>query len=715
MSTSAAINDSDVQNSGLDSDLGLVYEEKPTFREVSASIDSGVIRVTADQAVEGARALQVPIWSQVVEMDDADWIRLRFADIQLAKSTQEVRESYLRISSLEDGYEQYLDVRSLEEWSNSSAYFNGNAVLVELMASPNMSNQINRVQVVGMQVSDPVSQRSICFSTDDRVLSSDPRDGRLMPIGCSVWLFGEHGNCFMTAGHCGTSAGQVVQFNVPLSSSGGGTRNPPPQDQYAVDGSSVQSSSSIFIGNDWSYFGTFDNSTTGLSPLSAQGDSHVLATSIPPVDGRPIRITGYGSTSSPVPATWNQVQKTHVGPLVSFSGNTVRYRTDTTGGNSGSAILDDSNNTSIGIHTNAGCGSSGGSNQGTSLFNSGLQDALANPMGICMPRSIQASLLFEPTFVSPAGGDQVTVNIDNFQGHSVVGSPMMFVDSGSGFVGTPMSASGSDAYVGAFSAVDCGTPLSYYFSIEDEEGTIITIPENGASAAFSTIALEDLTIAFDDDFETDEGWMPFNTGGTGDFRRVIPANHGFSDPPTDADGSSRCFVTGHFSNEDVDGGSVALLSPLYDLTGLDSPVMRMSLWMIGSAGDSMTIEVSDTAGAIWVPVDTVLNTSGWMDVAYNIEDYVSINLAFRMRVFVTDGGADSLVEGGVDAFRIATELCSNGCPADMNGDGVLNFFDVSAYLSAFGAQDASADFNGDGVFNFFDVSSFLSAFSDGCP
>lgn len=55
------------------------------------------------------------------------------------------------------------------------------------------------------------------------------------------------------------------------------------------------------------------------------------------------------------------------------------------------------------------------------------------------------------------------------------------------------------------------------------------------------------------------------------------------------------------------------------------------------------------------------------------------------------------------------------CTPDLNGDGVLNFFDISAFLSAFSAMDPVADFNGDGIFNFFDISAFLSAFSAGCP
>ncbi len=55
------------------------------------------------------------------------------------------------------------------------------------------------------------------------------------------------------------------------------------------------------------------------------------------------------------------------------------------------------------------------------------------------------------------------------------------------------------------------------------------------------------------------------------------------------------------------------------------------------------------------------------------------------------------------------------CAADLTGDGVLDFFDVSAFLSAYSAQDPAADFTGDGQYDFFDVSAFLSAYSAGCP
>ncbi|MDF1808639.1 MAG: matrixin family metalloprotease [Phycisphaerales bacterium] len=67
------------------------------------------------------------------------------------------------------------------------------------------------------------------------------------------------------------------------------------------------------------------------------------------------------------------------------------------------------------------------------------------------------------------------------------------------------------------------------------------------------------------------------------------------------------------------------------------------------------------------------------------------------------------------ASMILSPLPPVVCPPDLNGDGQLNFFDVSAYLTAFGNMDNVADFNGDGQFNFFDVSAFLSEFSAGCP
>lgn len=47
--------------------------------------------------------------------------------------------------------------------------------------------------------------------------------------------------------------------------------------------------------------------------------------------------------------------------------------------------------------------------------------------------------------------------------------------------------------------------------------------------------------------------------------------------------------------------------------------------------------------------------------------------------------------------------------------GVLDFFDVQAFLQAFSAQHPSADLVADNIFDFFDVQAYLQAFSAGCP
>ncbi len=701
------------QSSQVSNDQIIDGFEEPELREIPYSADSGIVRI--EQPQDGARDLQVPVWEQVVEISDASWVRLRFSEVVLAKSTEEVRESYLRITSLEDGHEQYLDAKSLQEWGNTTAYFNGGAVKIEIMASPNATNQVNRVAVRGVQASAPVvGDRSICFSVDDRTLSFDNRDARLMPVGCTAWLFSDHGSRMLSAAHCGPGAGDVIQFNVPLSTAGGSTRNPPPQDQYPIDNTSVQQAGSIFIGSDWAYFGVFDNANTGMSPGQSYGVWHDLAQSPITGNGRPIRITGYGTTGGGVPASWNQVQKTHVGPLASIAGNTVRYQTDTTGGNSGSAVLDENTQLAIGIHTNAGCGSGGGSNQGTSLFNNSLQNALDNPRGITQPRDIQASLVFEPTHIQPEGGDQVTLMIDNLQGHTVVGTPTMFIQaSDAADISQPMVDNGDGTYTGTFASYDCGTTVQYSFEIEDEEGTIVSIPENGS---FTTVALDELTIALADNFETDMGWLSYTTGGSGSFIRTIPVGHGLGDPDGDADGSSRCYVTSNNNGVDVDNGGVVLASPITDLTGIENPVLRMSAWMTGTAPDSMVIEFTDNLGISYTLVDTILSTNGsWEPLSYNIGDYVNLTQFFQMRITVTDAGVDTTVEAGIDAFSISSELCESGCPADLTGDGELDFFDVSLFLNAYNSMDPVADFDNNGVYDFFDVSAFLNSYNAGCP
>lgn len=75
------------------------------------------------------------------------------------------------------------------------------------------------------------------------------------------------------------------------------------------------------------------------------------------------------------------------------------------------------------------------------------------------------------------------------------------------------------------------------------------------------------------------------------------------------------------------------------------------------------------------------------------------------------GGSILFGPGSVHVFSVPVPPC----PPDLTGDGSLDFFDVSAFLTAFGNNDLVADFTGDGILDFFDVSAFLAAFGAGCP
>ncbi|MBO6513576.1 MAG: hypothetical protein JJ974_06405, partial [Phycisphaerales bacterium] len=73
----------------------------------------------------------------------------------------------------------------------------------------------------------------------------------------------------------------------------------------------------------------------------------------------------------------------------------------------------------------------------------------------------------------------------------------------------------------------------------------------------------------------------------------------------------------------------------------------------------------------------------------------------------TGVGSAPIVDAGAFEFQPTVAPC----PADINIDGVLDFFDISAFLTAYAMSDPIADFSGDGNFDFFDISAFLTAYA----
>lgn len=81
-----------------------------------------------------------------------------------------------------------------------------------------------------------------------------------------------------------------------------------------------------------------------------------------------------------------------------------------------------------------------------------------------------------------------------------------------------------------------------------------------------------------------------------------------------------------------------------------------------------------------------------------------------------NGSLDIVGDDGFNqSISLFTAQCQVPCTADLTNDGILDFFDISLFLTHFSNQDPIADFTNDNIWDFFDVSSFLSAFTDGCP
>ncbi|MFT5424337.1 MAG: hypothetical protein ACI89L_002132 [Phycisphaerales bacterium] len=54
------------------------------------------------------------------------------------------------------------------------------------------------------------------------------------------------------------------------------------------------------------------------------------------------------------------------------------------------------------------------------------------------------------------------------------------------------------------------------------------------------------------------------------------------------------------------------------------------------------------------------------------------------------------------------------CPADLNGDGIVDLGDISAFIALFLTQSPAADFNNDTIIDLGDIQAFVTLFLEGC-
>ena len=211
--------------------------------------------------------------------------------------------------------------------------------------------------------------------------------------------------------------------------------------------------------------------------------------------------------------------------------------------------------------------------------------------------------------------------------------------------------------IGSGTSQDCnvnGAPdecdISTGASIDcDDDG----VPDE-CDVAFDLEAAQGFTVGAVGDNATSGVWVRVDPVGTA----AQPENDHTVPPGT------ACFVTGQgavgggLGDNDVDGGTTTLVSPVLDLTALAEPSIGYWRWYSNNAGaapgaDTLVVDVSNDGGLGWIRVETVGPTGagtagGWFFHIFRVADFVTPTSNVKLRFVASDLGSGSIVEAAID-------------------------------------------------------------------
>jgi murein tripeptide amidase MpaA len=297
------------------------------------------------------------------------------------------------------------------------------------------------------------------------------------------------------------------------------------------------------------------------------------------------------------------------------------------------------------------------------------------------------------------------------------------------FAEVAAEALGGSEYRAVLPATDCGGERQVYIRASSTTGEQAVFPAGAPAEVLSAQAWA-TEITLDDDVEIDLGWTvgaPGDTATAGIWELTNPqatsAQPGDDHTP---DPGVLCWVTdgrsgGGAGAWDVDGGATTLTSYMFDasepfdILNADA-LLTFWLWYSNDQGaaagtDYLPVLISNNGGVDWVEMERLeASTSGWEQRSYRIGDHVTPTSEMQVRIVARDDEPGSLVEAAVDDIRLSFRGCPRH-PADLNRDGVLDFFDFLAFQNLFAAMDPLADLDGDGEFTFFDFLEFQTLFA----
>lgn len=192
----------------------------------------------------------------------------------------------------------------------------------------------------------------------------------------------------------------------------------------------------------------------------------------------------------------------------------------------------------------------------------------------------------------------------------------------------------------------------------------------------------DIEEGYYDDFVLNFNWNTTSNASTGDWERDAPIGTDYNgddcNPSIDVatDFGSEAFVTGNgggaAGNDDIDGGTVTLTSPVFDLTTYNEPYLSYYRWFYNDGGsgtpdDDLTISISN--GSTTVQIEQLdYNTASsnqWNFNNIRVRDFVTPTANMTFILSSSDGVTSSvghLVEAGLDVFAVVDSQPNTNVP-----------------------------------------------------
>jgi choice-of-anchor B domain-containing protein len=192
-----------------------------------------------------------------------------------------------------------------------------------------------------------------------------------------------------------------------------------------------------------------------------------------------------------------------------------------------------------------------------------------------------------------------------------------------------------------------------------------------------------------DDFTFDYGWQSFGNAERGHWERGVPVGAGNpgewispnEDSPNDC--GNYAFVTGNSGDmqDNVHNGTVTLMSPVFDLSNYDEPVINYDRWFYNFHGpqppnDTLRILLSNGFQTITIDKQgsnpAIFNQ--WINRQLKVRDFMTPTSTMQLIVSTSDFESSlNFVNAGFDHFFVAEE-------AELSTENqLLNTIDLSAY------------------------------------